>query len=62
MVEAIPSILHQKLKYIMNGNLVTISAEQDHHREVKGYIPMIEVDESIEPSSFQAFEVSTTNY
>lgn len=37
----------------MNENLVTMSAEQDHHREVKGSILMIEVDESIEPASFK---------
>lgn len=46
----------------MNGNLVTITAEQNHPRETKGSILMIWVDESVEPSSFQAFEFSTSNY
>lgn len=62
MVETIPSTLHQQLKYIMNRNLVTISPEHDHPREAKGSILIIGVDESIEPSSFQAFEVSFMNY
>lgn len=62
MVGAVPFTLHQQLKYIVNGNLVIIYAEQDHPLQVKGNIPMIRLDEAIELTSFQAFEVSPTNY
>lgn len=59
---AVPSTLHQQLKYIVNGNLVTVSAKRDYPIVMDRSIPIIGVDESIEPASFQAFEISTTNY
>lgn len=62
MVRAVPSTLHQQLKYIMNRNLVTVSAERDHPIKVQGSIPVIGLDEVVEPASFQAFEVSIANY
>lgn len=62
MTGAIPYTIHQRLKYIMNEYLVTISAEHDHPKQVKGSILMIGVDESIEPACFQAFEISIANY
>lgn len=62
MVGVIPSTLHQQLNNIVNGNLVTISAEPDYPSHIKGDIPMISLDEAIELASFQDFEVGTAHY
>lgn len=46
----------------MNKNLVTISAKRNQVNEDKKSVPMIGLDESVEPASFQAFEISMASY
>lgn len=51
-----PSSLHQKIKFIIGTKLITIFAEEDFTIYKSPTIPVIE---SVEPSSFQAFECVT---
>lgn len=62
MVGAVLSTLHQQLKYIINGELVTIMVEDGKIKTNKDNIPVTDLDESTELPSFQAFEISTTSY
>lgn len=62
MAGVVPSTLHQQLKYIINGNLVTILAKPEYPSHLKGDIPMISLDGAIELAKFQAFKVSTAQY
>lgn len=41
---------------------MTISAELEYVSQIKGDIPIISLDEVVKPASFQAFEVSTSQY
>ncbi|GMI80462.1 hypothetical protein HRI_001715400 [Hibiscus trionum] len=53
---AVPSSLHQKLKFIFDGRLVTVNAEEDIIASITSEAPYIETDEKAEECSFRSFE------
>lgn len=52
MAGAVPSTLHQLLKYIINGNLVTVSAEPEYLEHSLNELPLINLSEGVELISF----------
>lgn len=52
----VSSSLHQKVKFLINGRLTTVSAEEDFAIYKAPTVPFIE---SVEPSSFQTLECVT---
>jgi len=53
----VPSTLHQKLKFVVEGHLVIVSGEEDVLVSCPSSMPYVEaVEESLE-TSFQSFEV-----
>ncbi|XP_052882279.1 uncharacterized protein LOC128290604 [Gossypium arboreum] len=53
---AVPSSLHQKLKLIMEGRLITINAEEDIIASVTSDAPYIEKDDEALECSFRSLE------
>ncbi|XP_017613920.2 uncharacterized protein LOC108459067 [Gossypium arboreum] len=53
---ALPSLLHQKLKLIMEGRLITINAEEDIIASVTSDAPYIEKDDEALECSFRLLE------
>ncbi|KAK8978449.1 hypothetical protein V6N11_008760 [Hibiscus sabdariffa] len=53
---AIPSSLHQKLKYISDGRLITVSAEEDIIASISSDAPYVGVDEDDVECSFRSLE------
>ncbi|KAL4342152.1 hypothetical protein GQ457_08G037070 [Hibiscus cannabinus] len=53
---AVPSSLHQKLKFILDGQLVTVNAEEEIIASVTTDAPYIEVDEKAVECSFRSLE------
>ncbi|KAA3467685.1 hypothetical protein EPI10_002675 [Gossypium australe] len=53
---AVPSSLHQKLKLVAEGRLVTINVEEDIIASVTSDAPYIEVDEEAMECSFRSLE------
>ena len=56
-VGVVPSTLHQKLKFVMEGNLVIVSGEEDVLESCPSSIPYVEAAEESLETTFQAFEV-----
>ncbi|KAK8540092.1 hypothetical protein V6N12_046385 [Hibiscus sabdariffa] len=59
---AIPSSLHQKLKYISDGRLVTVSAEEDIIAFISSDAPYVAVDEDAVECSFRSLEFVNATY
>ena len=56
-VGVVPSTLHQKLKFVVEGHLVIVSGEEDVLVSFASSMPYVEaVEESLE-TAFQSFEV-----
>ncbi|KAK5775762.1 hypothetical protein PVK06_043701 [Gossypium arboreum] len=55
-VGAVPSSLHQKLKLVMEGRLITINAEEDIIASVTSSAPYIENDDEVIECSFRSLE------
>lgn len=53
---AVPSSLHQKLKLVSEGRLVTINAEEDIIAAVSSNAPYVETDEEAIECSFRSLE------
>ncbi|KAL4302206.1 hypothetical protein GQ457_10G004520 [Hibiscus cannabinus] len=53
---AVPSSLHQKLKYISDGRLITVSAEEDIIASISSDAPYVGVDEDAVECSFRSLE------
>ena len=56
-VGVIPSTLHQKLKFVMEGHLVIVSGEEDVLVSCPSSIPYVEAAEESLETAFQSFEV-----
>ncbi|XP_038999865.1 uncharacterized protein LOC120125518 [Hibiscus syriacus] len=56
MVGAVPSSLHQKLRFIMERTLITIKAEEEIIASITTDMPYVEVNENALESSFQSLE------
>ena len=62
MAGAVPSTLHQNVKFIADENLITMVAEEDIVAMTTVSTPYIEVKEDATECSFRSFEVaSATN-
>ncbi|KAK9042316.1 hypothetical protein V6N11_017393 [Hibiscus sabdariffa] len=59
---AIPSTLHQKLKFVIDGKLVTIKAEEDIIASISSNTPYIEVDEDVVECSFRSLELVNATF
>jgi len=58
----VPSSLHQKLKFVVEGQLVIVSGEEDILVSYLSSTPYVEaVEESLE-TLFQAFEIMNSAY
>ena len=59
---AVPSTLHQKVKFIIENKLVVVSGEEDLLVTKPTSTPYIEVAEEALESAFQTFEIANTSY
>jgi len=56
-VGVVPSTLHQKLKFVVEGHLVIISGEEDILVSCPSSMPYVEAAEESLETAFQSFEV-----
>ncbi|KAK8683071.1 hypothetical protein V6N13_039139 [Hibiscus sabdariffa] len=54
---AVPSTLHQKLKFLIDGKLVTVQGEEDIIASIATNTPYIEMDEDAVECSFRSLEL-----
>ncbi|KAL4296072.1 hypothetical protein GQ457_12G016210 [Hibiscus cannabinus] len=59
---AVPSTLHQKLKFVIDGKLVTIKAEEDIIASISSNAPYIEVDEDAVECTFRSLELVNATF
>ena len=59
---AVPSILYQKIKFVAEGQLVCIAAEEDMIVTTSLGAPYIEVDEKVLKCYFRSLEFVNTMY
>lgn len=59
---AVPSSLHQKVKFIIDKNLISISGEEDLLVTKPPSMPYVEAAEEALESAFQSFEVVNVTY
>ncbi|XP_017984317.1 PREDICTED: uncharacterized protein LOC108663613 [Theobroma cacao] len=62
MVGAIPSSLHQKVKFIVEGQLISVSAEEDILAIQPSSAPYVEAAEEVPECSFKSFEFVNATY
>ena len=58
----VPSKLHQKLKFVVGGQRVIVSGEEDILVSCPSFMPYIEVVEESLETSFQALEIVNSAY
>ena len=56
-VGVVPSTLHQKLKFVLEGHLVIVSGEEDVLVSCPSSIPYVDAAEESLETAFQSFEV-----
>ena len=61
-IGVVPSTLHQKLKFVVGGQLIIVSGEKDILVSYSSTIPYIEVVEESLETTFQALEVMDNAY
>ncbi|XP_040950682.1 uncharacterized protein [Gossypium hirsutum] len=61
-VGAVPSSLHQKLKLVTEGRLITINAEEDIIAEVTSKAPYVEASEEAIECSFRSLEIINATF
>ena len=59
---AVPSSLHQKLKFVTEGKLVSVEGEQDIIASVTSDTPYVQPDEEAEECSFRALEFESVTF
>ena len=59
MVGAVPSTLHQKVKFVVEKSLITMVAEEDMIETTTTTIPYLDVKKDAAESSFRSFEIAT---
>ena len=62
IVGAIPSTLHQKIKFVTEGQLVSIAVEKDMIAATSSGVPYVEVDEKVMECSFRSLEFVNAMY
>ncbi|KAK8559962.1 hypothetical protein V6N12_012773 [Hibiscus sabdariffa] len=59
---AVPSTLHQKLKFVIDGKLVTMQGEEDIITSIATNTPYIEMDEDAVECSFRSLELVSATF
>ena len=59
MVGVVPSILHQKVKFVVEKSLIIVVAEEDMIATTTVATPYLEVKEDAIECSFRSFEIAT---
>ena len=59
---AVPSTLHQNIKFVIEGQLVCISVEEDMIAAASSRAPYVEADEKAMECSFKSLEFVNTMY
>ncbi|KAK8661750.1 hypothetical protein V6N13_091345 [Hibiscus sabdariffa] len=59
---AVPSTLHQKLKFVIDGKLVTVRGEEDIVASIATNTPYIEMDEDAVECSFRSLELVSATF
>ncbi|KAK8703732.1 hypothetical protein V6N13_047378 [Hibiscus sabdariffa] len=59
---AVPSTLHQKLKFVIDGKLVTVRGEEDIIASIATNTPYIEMDEDAVECSFRSLELVSATF
>ena len=59
---AVPSTLHQKIKFMIEGQLVSIAAEEDMIAATSSGAPYVEADEKALECSFRSLEFVNAMY
>ena len=59
---AVPSTLHQKIKFVIEGQLISIAAEEDMITATSSGAPYVEADEKEMECSFRSLEFINTMY
>ena len=62
IAEAVPSILHQKIKFVTEGQLVSIAIEKDLIVAISSGAPYVEADEKAMECSFRSLKFVNTMY
>ena len=62
MVGAVPSTLHQKVKFIVEEQLISVAIEEDIIATLTTFNPYTEVDENVMKCSFQSLEVVNATF
>ena len=62
LVGVVPSMLHQKLKFVVEGHVIIVLGEEDILVSCPSYTPYMEAAEESLETSFQALEVVTNAY
>ena len=62
MAGGVPSTLHQKLKFMIDGQLICVAAEEDMIATTSSGAPYIEVDEKAMECSFKSLEFVNAMY
>ena len=62
IAEAVPSTLHQKIKFVIEGQLVYVSAEEDMITATSLGAPYVETDEKAMECSFRSLEFVNAMY
>ena len=59
MVGAVPSTFHQKFKFVVEENLITIAAEEDMIATTTTTTPYLKVKENATKCAFKSLEIAT---
>ena len=62
MVGAVPSILHQKIKFVIEGQLICVAAEEDMIATISSRALSVEADEKVLECSFWSLEFVNAMY
>ena len=62
IAEAVPSTLHQKIKFVTKGQLVCVSVEEDMIAATSSGVPYVETDEKAMECSFRSLEFVNAMY
>ena len=58
MIGAVPSTLHQKVKFVVEESLIIVVAEEDMIATTTTAAPYLEVKEDATECSFRSFEIA----
>ena len=59
MAGAVPSTLHQKVKFVVEESLIIVVAEEDMIATTTTSAPYLEIKEDAAEYSFRSFEIAT---